>query len=68
MLPGMTPIIKPLFRVSASKALQMLGLTASLVLDAGDIASYDGTSQTFLWQSKLWYTAGNYGWYLRWTA
>jgi hypothetical protein len=48
MLPGMTPIIKPLFRVSASKALQMLGLTASLVLDAGDIASYDGTSQTWV--------------------
>jgi hypothetical protein len=47
MLPGIIPVPKPLFRMSAAKALLMLGLAATVVLDAGDIASYDGTSQTW---------------------
>jgi hypothetical protein len=34
-----------LFRVSAAKALAMLGLSGVLVLDAGDAASYDGSAQ-----------------------
>lgn len=45
MIPGCVVPQKPLFRVSAIKALTMLGLTSVLCLDAGDSASYTSGQQ-----------------------
>jgi hypothetical protein len=47
MIPGICPPPSSLCRLSAKEALRQLGITAQLVLDAGDGASYDGSSQTW---------------------